>query len=163
MRLVLFIMHLCAWCVTASNIVFVDSPAGVGYSYSNTSSDYNYLDDDLTGTCALHRFISEFFIECNELTTSLHQQSVSSFSHSGILMSQVVCCWLHAAVDALAFMVGSFTKFPEYLKNDVYVLGESYAGHYAPNLAQKILLHNEEAPERSNINLKGFMVCGMQH
>ena len=52
--------------VTASNIVFVDSPAGVGYSYSNTSSDYNYLDDDLTGTCALHSFISEFFIECNE-------------------------------------------------------------------------------------------------
>ena len=36
-------------CGTASNIIFVDSPAGVGYSYSNTSSDYNYLDDDLTG------------------------------------------------------------------------------------------------------------------
>lgn len=33
----------------ASNIVFVDSPVGVGYSYSNTSADYNYLDDELTG------------------------------------------------------------------------------------------------------------------
>jgi serine carboxypeptidase-like clade 2 len=32
-----------------SNIVFVDSPAGVGYSYSNTSSDYNYFSDELTG------------------------------------------------------------------------------------------------------------------
>jgi hypothetical protein len=52
------------------------------------------------------------------------------------------------------------SKFPEYLKNDIYVLGESYAGHYAPNLAQKILLYNEKAPTRSNINLKGFMVCG---
>ena len=54
-------------------------------------------------------------------------------------------------------------KFPEYLKNYIYVLGESYAGHYAPNLAQKILLYNEKTPTRSNINLKGFMVCGMQH
>lgn len=35
--------------LTDSNIVFVDSPAGVGYSYSNTSSDYNYFSDELTG------------------------------------------------------------------------------------------------------------------
>ena len=34
---------------TVSNIVFVDSPAGVGYSYSNTTSDYDYFDDELTG------------------------------------------------------------------------------------------------------------------
>jgi len=47
---------------TASNIVFVDSPVGVGYSYSNTTSDYDYLDDELTGTnCCLTVFI----IYCN--------------------------------------------------------------------------------------------------
>lgn len=94
----------------ASNIVFVDSPVGVGYSYSNTTSDYNYLDDELT------------------------------------------------AVDALAFVVGWFEKFPEYKKNEVYLLGESYAGHYAPNLARKILLHNKKIPQEQNINLKGFMI-----
>lgn len=28
----------------ASNLLFVESPAGVGWSYSNTSSDYNTGD-----------------------------------------------------------------------------------------------------------------------
>ncbi|CAK9233804.1 unnamed protein product [Sphagnum troendelagicum] len=92
-----------------SNIVFVDSPAGVGYSYSNTSSDYNYFSDELT------------------------------------------------AIDALAFLNGWFTKFPEYGNNDVYLLGESYAGHYAPNLAKQIILHNERAGS-SQIKLKGFLI-----
>lgn len=93
----------------ASNIVFVDSPVGVGYSYSNTSADYNYLDDELT------------------------------------------------AIDAMAFLVGWFTKFPQYQSNDVYLLGESYAGHYAPNLAKKILIHNE-IPGKLRIKLKGFLI-----
>ena len=32
----------------ASNLLFVESPAGVGWSYSNTSSDYN-TGDETTG------------------------------------------------------------------------------------------------------------------
>lgn len=32
----------------ASNLLFVESPAGVGWSYSNTSSDYT-IGDDATG------------------------------------------------------------------------------------------------------------------
>lgn len=30
--------------IAASNLLFVESPAGVGWSYSNTSSDYNCGD-----------------------------------------------------------------------------------------------------------------------
>jgi serine carboxypeptidase-like clade 2 len=33
-----------------ANIVFVESPTAVGYSYSNTSSDYELFTDKLTGT-----------------------------------------------------------------------------------------------------------------
>jgi len=32
-----------------SNLLFVESPAGVGWSYSNTTSDYN-IGDASTGT-----------------------------------------------------------------------------------------------------------------
>jgi carboxypeptidase C (cathepsin A) len=33
-----------------ANIVFVESPTAVGYSYSNTSSDYELFTDKSTGT-----------------------------------------------------------------------------------------------------------------
>lgn len=49
-----------------------------------------------------------------------------------------------------------FLMFPELLKNDFYVAGESYGGKYAPALAYKI----HEANKNSNvkINLKGVSI-----
>jgi hypothetical protein len=42
---VLFVHPCCfTFNFAASNLLFVESPAGVGWSYSNTSSDYNTGD-----------------------------------------------------------------------------------------------------------------------
>ncbi|KAL5995231.1 hypothetical protein ACLOJK_025289 [Asimina triloba] len=60
------------------------------------------------------------------------------------------------AEDAYVFLVNWLEKFPEYKTRDFYITGESYAGHYVPQLAHTILRHNQ-LPNSSYINLKGIM------
>eukprot|EP00850_Spirogloea_muscicola_P005258 SM000023S07714 [mRNA] locus=s23:1018730:1022593:- [translate_table: standard] len=93
---------------TVSNMLFLESPAGVGFSYSNSSDDY------VTG---------------DEQTAS----------------------------DAYTFLLGFFDKYPEYKANDFFIAGESYGGHYVPQLADKILTENEK-DGAMQINLQGFAV-----
>ncbi|KAJ8769880.1 hypothetical protein K2173_008962 [Erythroxylum novogranatense] len=94
----------------AANLLFVESPVGVGYSYSNTSRDIKELGDTVT------------------------------------------------AEDAYKFLVNWFERFPQYKSHDFYISGESYAGHYVPQLAEVIYDQNKIAPKKHHINLKGFMI-----
>lgn len=96
-----------AWNQVA-NVIFLESPAGVGFSYSNTTSDYNVGD---------HR----------------------------------------TASDAYKFLVNWLERFPEYKTRDFYITGESYAGHYVPQLAQ-LILHNNKITNQTFINLKGVAI-----
>ncbi|CAH6719094.1 carboxypeptidase Y [[Candida] jaroonii] len=50
-----------------------------------------------------------------------------------------------AAEDVYVFLELFFQKFPQFLKNEFHVAGESYAGHYIPAIGANILKH----PERS--------------
>ncbi|CAJ2652634.1 unnamed protein product [Trifolium pratense] len=77
----------------ASNLLFVESPAGVGWSYSNTASDYNIGDAS-------------------------------------------------TANDMLLFFLKWYEKFPTYRSRELFLTGESYAGHYIPQLANAILDYN---------------------
>ncbi|XP_017250276.1 serine carboxypeptidase 24 [Daucus carota subsp. sativus] len=92
-----------------ANILFLESPAGVGFSYSNTSS--NLLDSGDKRT----------------------------------------------AQDALVFLIKWMSRFPQYKHREFYISGESYAGHYVPQLAEKIYDYNK-ATSQPAINLKGFIV-----
>ncbi|CAN4113230.1 unnamed protein product [Withania somnifera] len=92
-----------------ANILFLESPAGVGFSYTNTSSD---LED------------------CGDKRT---------------------------AQDALIFLTRWMSRFPQYKYRDFYISGESYAGHYVPQLAQAIVNYNKKF-SHPIINLKGLMV-----
>ncbi|XP_016514330.1 serine carboxypeptidase II-2 [Nicotiana tabacum] len=93
----------------AANLLFLDSPVGVGYSYSNASSDHLNNGDART------------------------------------------------AADSLAFLLKWLERFPEYKGRDFYITGESYAGHYVPQLSQAIVRYNKGV-KKQVINLKGFMV-----
>lgn len=92
-----------------ANILFLDSPVGVGFSYSNTSSDLLNNGDKRT------------------------------------------------AEDSLAFVLKWLDRFPQYKGRDFYITGESYAGHYVPQLSQAIVRHNLGTKEET-INFKGYMV-----
>ncbi|XP_038720214.1 serine carboxypeptidase-like 40 isoform X2 [Tripterygium wilfordii] len=94
----------------AANVLFLESPAGVGFSYSNRTSDY----DDLAGDRS-------------------------------------------TAADNYVFLVNWLERFPEYKGREFYISGESYAGHYVPQLAQTILHHNKIS-NNTTINLKGIMI-----
>ena len=94
---------------SAANVLFLESPAGVGFSYSNTTSDYEIGGD--------------------KQTTS----------------------------DNYVFLLNWLERFPEYKKRNFYISGESYAGHYVPELAHTILLYNKMA-NKALINLKGIIV-----
>ncbi|XP_059462899.1 serine carboxypeptidase-like 45 isoform X2 [Corylus avellana] len=87
-----------------ANVLYLESPAGVGFSYSANKSFYNSVNDELT------------------------------------------------AQDNLVFLQRWFTKFPEYKSRDFFITGESYAGHYVPQLAHLILQSNLK------FNLKGIAI-----
>ncbi|RZC60756.1 hypothetical protein C5167_022510, partial [Papaver somniferum] len=86
-----------------SNMLYVESPIGVGYSYSNTSSNY-------------------------------------------ILWN---------AEDNAKFIVNWLEEFPEFKDLDLYLTGESYAGHYIPQLTALLLEYNKQ-PNIKPINLKAI-------
>jgi carboxypeptidase C (cathepsin A) len=98
--------------IKEANIIFLESPVAVGFSYSNTSSDYYDFTDQRT------------------------------------------------AEDALQFLLNWFEKFPEYKTNELYLTGESYAGHYLPTLAREIVRYNDAqgSTHAFELNFKGWLV-----
>ncbi|KAE8731022.1 Beta-glucosidase-like SFR2 [Hibiscus syriacus] len=93
-----------------ANFLFVESPVGVGFSYTNTSSDLTKLDDTFV------------------------------------------------AGDAYNFLVNWLQRYPQFKTSDFYIAGESYAGHYVPQLAELVYDRNNDTTRYPFIDLKGFMV-----
>ncbi|KAJ9545536.1 hypothetical protein OSB04_025243 [Centaurea solstitialis] len=59
--------------------------------------------------------------------------------------------------DLYDFLQAFFTEHPELVKNDFYITGESYAGHYIPAVAARVHQGNKNK-EGIHINLKGFAI-----
>ncbi|KAF7002670.1 hypothetical protein CFC21_018117 [Triticum aestivum] len=94
----------------AVNLLFLEAPVGVGFSYTNETADLGRLGDRVT------------------------------------------------AQDSHTFLLNWLAKFPEFKGRDFYIAGESYAGHYVPQLADLIYEGNKAAGRGRIINLKGFMI-----
>ncbi|MBA0852378.1 hypothetical protein Goshw_004526 [Gossypium schwendimanii] len=59
--------------------------------------------------------------------------------------------------DLYDFLQEFFKQHPEYVENDFYITGESYAGHYIPAFAVRVHQGNK-AKEGIHVNLKGFAI-----
>lgn len=59
------------------------------------------------------------------------------------------------AADFLIFLNGFYAKHPEFKGRELYITGESYAGHYIPAIGAA--LHQAQA-NNSDINLKGVAI-----
>jgi hypothetical protein len=66
--------------------------------------------------------------------------------------TRVMASWVLFNCSKLPFQV-FFKKHPEFAKNDFYITGESYAGHYIPAFASRVHQGNK-ANEGIHINLK---------
>lgn len=93
-----------------ANMLFLESPVGVGFSYTNTSSELKNRGDTIT------------------------------------------------AEDNYVFLLNWLERFPAYKSREFYITGESYGGHFVPQLAEVIFDRNKGTNKDNVINLKGFMV-----
>ncbi|KAK8446602.1 hypothetical protein SEVIR_9G513500v4 [Setaria viridis] len=90
------------------NILYLESPVGVGFSYAADTEVYKAMGDNMT------------------------------------------------ASDSLQFLLKWLDRFPEYKNRDFFIVGESYAGHYVPELATAIQVAKITRPAEVPINLKGI-------
>ncbi|KAL0359851.1 UNVERIFIED_CONTAM: Serine carboxypeptidase-like 18 [Sesamum angustifolium] len=92
-----------AWTKSAS-ILFIDQPAGTGYSYSNTLK--GYISNDTLSTRLCYDFLKKWLI-----------------------------------------------KHPQYLKNPLYIVGESYSGITLPLIVNEVY-KGLEAGDKPTMNMK---------
>ncbi|GJN08809.1 hypothetical protein PR202_ga26766 [Eleusine coracana subsp. coracana] len=87
------------------NILFLESPAGTGFSYAVNTEVYKTMGDNMTTR------------------------------------------------DTYTFLVKWMERFPEYKGRELFIIGESYAGHYVPEISTLIL-----ASKNAALNLKGIII-----
>eukprot|EP01084_Bolivina_argentea_P062041 113447_1 len=91
------------------NIVYLDTPSGVGFTYSNKPNGYNCTDNKTA--------------------------------------------WIN-----FLFLDRFLSVFTDYSHRDLYLSGESYAGHFIPQLAYKILQHANDKNYPWTKNMKGLII-----
>jgi serine carboxypeptidase-like clade I len=93
-------------------VIYLDSPAGVGLSYSLNHSDYR--TGDLKTAADSHTFLLK--VQYRDVTSS---------------------CW--SLLAFLLLFMQWFQLYPEFLENPFYIAGESYAGVYVPTLSHEVV------------------------
>jgi len=97
-------------------MLFLESPVGVGFSYSNKTNDYHIIGDEFTG-----EFQADSLAEIVLYMSALDHLGTIRKSWDFLYTSLL-------ANDSYAFLQKWFLMFPSYRKRAFYIAGESYAG-----------------------------------
>lgn len=106
-----------------ANVLYLESPAGVGYSYSD---DKNYRTDD-DQVSPVIRFCFVFFPPIQFLGEE------NRCDKAGICRP-----FFQVAEDNYRALLSFFAKFPAFTHNEFFIFGESYGGIYVPTLSLRV-------------------------
>lgn len=129
---------ICGFGLTVANVLYLESPAGVGFSFSKNTTFYDTVNDKITGEFSDYKCSNIMFINIKKIWICK------------------LLFWVQylfdTAQDNIVFLERWLEKFPEYKNKEFYITGESYAGHYVPQLARLIV------QSKLNIKLKAIAV-----
>ena len=122
-----------------SNMVFIEAPCYVGFSYSSATGDRPHLEP------SCQQSFYEYPKCCHDSADKYNLDHCNDDEGT--------------ASDNYDLIQAFYTRYPAYKTNDLYISSESYGGHYMPTLAMKIVHENNKTTNQTNVlNFKGFAV-----
>lgn len=132
----------------ASNMIFIDQPTTVGFSYSKVGP--GYIINANTGDIAM---LPAGTTECPDYADGM----CGTFSSTDPLYTANSTS--NAAPYFWKTLQGFMGAFPEYCRDEYHFTTESYGGHYGPIFNEYFLEQNaKNIPNTHPINLKSVMI-----
>ncbi|KAG0057572.1 hypothetical protein BGZ83_008154 [Gryganskiella cystojenkinii] len=174
------------------SMLFIDQPVGTGFSFVNngqSKKEDSDIDDDGDGddddennnnssldaldlelerdqaqeSAYFARLPSDQSFHLKAMASQQDRQSrnESSYTEGGFVKDQA-----GVTEDMLTFLDLFYERYPEQLKSDLYIAGQSYAGKFVPSIAHGILERNKKnrqqsppsqtTPKKAVIQIKGI-------
>jgi hypothetical protein len=115
-----------------ANILFLEHPAGTGFSYCKPSANHTASKDANNANSA-----------STNSSASTHSDSANNDSANSDSANTTRCKW-DDQTQSVAFhaaLIEFYRLYPEFVQNGLWLAGESYAGTLIPSLVQQIMLH----------------------